>query len=77
SSEQLDDFNSRGESGFARKPAFEPPEGDTDLRAGDKVRHSQMGEGMIVSMKGDEVDVAFDGQGIKKFHVDYVKLYKV
>ena len=52
-----------------------------ELRAGDRVRHAQFGDGVVVSFKllGDdkEVAVAFEGQGVKKFLLSLVKLEKV
>jgi DNA helicase-2/ATP-dependent DNA helicase PcrA len=52
-----------------------------DLKAGDRVRHSQFGEGVVVNSKkvreDSEVTVAFSGQGIKKLLQSLAKLAKV
>jgi len=52
-----------------------------ELRAGDRVRHIQFGEGVVVSsvQKGQdsEVVVAFGGVGIKKLLLSYAKLEKI
>jgi DNA helicase-2/ATP-dependent DNA helicase PcrA len=52
-----------------------------DLKAGDRVRHSQFGDGVVVNtkkVKGDsEVTVAFSGQGIKKLLLSLAKLEKI
>ncbi len=52
-----------------------------ELKAGDHVRHSIFGEGVVVSsqpVKDDvEVVVVFDGVGIKKLLLSFAKLEKV
>ncbi len=52
-----------------------------DLKAGDRVRHSLFGEGVVVSNKkvktDNEVTVAFSGQGIKKLLLSLAKLEKI
>ncbi|MBN1190487.1 MAG: UvrD-helicase domain-containing protein [Dehalococcoidales bacterium] len=52
-----------------------------DLKAGDRVRHSQFGEGVVVSCSpraGDsEVTVAFNGAGVKKLLLSFAKLDKL
>ncbi|MDD5288824.1 MAG: UvrD-helicase domain-containing protein [Dehalococcoidales bacterium] len=52
-----------------------------DLKAGDRVRHSQFGEGVVVNSKkvreDSEVTVAFSGQGIKKLLQSLAKLAKI
>jgi len=52
-----------------------------DLKAGDRVRHSIFGEGVVVSNKkvktDNEVTVAFSGQGIKKLLLSLAKLEKI
>jgi len=63
----------------AKQPAIEMnlPE----LKAGDRVQHSQFGRGTVVSCKpsdGDrEVTVAFPGLGIKKLLLSFARLEKV
>jgi len=52
-----------------------------ELKAGDRVQHSQFGKGMVVSCKpsdGDkEVTVAFPGLGIKKLLLSFARLEKI
>jgi DNA helicase-2/ATP-dependent DNA helicase PcrA len=52
-----------------------------DLKAGDRVRHSIFGDGVVVSNKkvknDNEVTVAFSGQGIKKLMLSFAHLEKV
>ena len=52
-----------------------------DLKAGDRVRHAQFGEGVVVScqpVNGDsEAVVAFDGVGIKKLLLSFARLEKI
>jgi DNA helicase-2/ATP-dependent DNA helicase PcrA len=52
-----------------------------DLKAGDHVRHSQFGDGVVVNSKkvrdDSEVTVAFSGQGIKKLLLSLAKLEKI
>ena len=58
-----------------------PTAGVMELKAGDHVRHSQFGDGIVVSCRsvdGDaEVVVAFDGVGIKKLLMSFAQLEKV
>jgi DNA helicase-2/ATP-dependent DNA helicase PcrA len=53
----------------------------TDLKAGDRVRHSIFGDGVVVSNKkvksDNEVTVAFSGQGIKKLLLSLAHLEKI
>lgn len=53
----------------------------TELKAGDRVLHSQFGRGMVVSCRhlGDdsEVVVAFPGMGVKKLLLSFARLEKV
>ncbi|MFH1662715.1 MAG: UvrD-helicase domain-containing protein [Chloroflexota bacterium] len=52
-----------------------------ELKAGDRVLHSQFGRGMVVSchhLEGDsEVVVAFPGMGVKKLLLSFARLEKV
>jgi DNA helicase-2/ATP-dependent DNA helicase PcrA len=54
---------------------------NVDLKAGDRVRHSIFGEGVVVSNKkvkaDNEVTVAFSGQGIKKLLFSLARLEKI
>jgi DNA helicase II / ATP-dependent DNA helicase PcrA len=65
----------------ALRPDDTPKINLPELKSGDKVRHSQFGEGIIVSCnpkRGDsEVVVAFDGVGIKKLLQSFAKLEKM
>ena len=52
-----------------------------NLKVGDRVRHSQFGEGVVVSCQSvkDDMDatIAFDGQGVKKLLLSFARLEKV
>ncbi|MDD4874522.1 MAG: UvrD-helicase domain-containing protein [Dehalococcoidales bacterium] len=52
-----------------------------DLKAGDKVTHSQFGQGTVISCKpvnnDNEVVVAFPGSGVKKLLLSFARLEKV
>jgi DNA helicase-2/ATP-dependent DNA helicase PcrA len=52
-----------------------------ELSLGDKVRHPQFGEGLVVSYKAVkddvEITVAFDGAGVKKLLLGFANLEKV
>jgi DNA helicase-2/ATP-dependent DNA helicase PcrA len=52
-----------------------------ELKSGDRVRHAQFGEGVVVSSvsRGDdsELVVAFSGAGVKKLLLSFAKLEKV
>ena len=47
------------------------------VAAGDKVKHDKFGEGMVISVKGNIVEVAFDSAGIKKLAADVAPLTKL
>ena len=47
------------------------------LKAGDKVRHNKFGEGIVVSVAGDEATVAFAGVGVKKLSLSFAPIVKV
>ena len=53
----------------------------TELKAGDRVRHAQFGEGVVVSYKPGKDDavvtVAFEGVGVKKLLQSFARLEKV
>jgi DNA helicase-2/ATP-dependent DNA helicase PcrA len=63
----------------AAETAPEPPA--LELKAGDRVRHAQFGEGIVVTTvakKDDtEVTVAFSGVGVKKLLLSFAKLERV
>jgi len=52
-----------------------------ELKAGDHVRHSQFGDGVVVSCQSvtndTEVVIAFQGQGVKKLLLSFARLEKV
>ena len=58
-----------------------PPTALPDLKTGDHVRHTQFGEGLVVSLKkgkaDTEVAVAFTGPGLKKLMLSFARLEKV
>ena len=60
--------------------ALAPRVATPELRAGDHVRHTQFGDGVVVScqpVKDDkEVVVAFRGAGIKKLLLSFANLEK-
>ena len=45
-----------------------------DLKLGAKVHHPKFGLGTVVSLKGPEVTIAFDNQGIKTINKEYTTL---
>ena len=51
---------------------------DTRFRAGDKVRHPSLGEGIVVTSAvrddDEEVTVAFPDKGVKKLMASFAKL---
>jgi DNA helicase II / ATP-dependent DNA helicase PcrA len=66
---------------FQTPPPATPPSPTLELKAGDRVRHLQFGEGVIVSntpRKSDsEIVVAFEGVGVKKLLLSFAKLEKL
>ena len=58
-----------------------PPTALPELKTGDHVRHTQFGEGLVVSLKtakdDTEVTVAFTGPGLKKLMLSFARLEKV
>ena len=52
-----------------------------ELKAGDRVRHAQFGDGVVVSCQlvtdDNEVVVAFRGLGVKKLLLSFARLEKV
>jgi DNA helicase II / ATP-dependent DNA helicase PcrA len=65
----------------AKAPEPAPKPVTAELKAGDKVRHVQFGEGIVVSntpKKDDsEVVVAFSGVGVKKLLLSFARLEKI
>jgi DNA helicase II / ATP-dependent DNA helicase PcrA len=76
---------SRMDSDLATGPVKEsnPPEmpPSVELKTGDRVRHLQFGEGIVVSItprrNDSEVAVAFDGVGLKKLLTSFARLEKL
>jgi DNA helicase II / ATP-dependent DNA helicase PcrA len=66
-----------GSTGKKNTTPFKPP-ANTKFTAGQKVRHAQFGEGIVVSSKvqGDdeEVTIAFVGHGVKRLLAAFAKL---
>jgi len=58
-----------------------PTPSPVDLKTGDRVRHLQFGEGIVVSItprrSDNEVVVAFEGVGVKKLLLSFAKLEKI
>jgi DNA helicase-2/ATP-dependent DNA helicase PcrA len=49
-----------------------------DLRSGDVVRHAQFGEGIVVSINGDEtITVVFPKGGERRLMIEYAPLTKI
>lgn len=47
------------------------------LKGGEKVRHEQFGEGIVVSAAGDTITVAFKKSGIKQLSAEFAKLKEI
>jgi DNA helicase-2/ATP-dependent DNA helicase PcrA len=47
------------------------------LASGDRVKHDKFGAGMVINVKGNIVEVAFDSAGIKKLAADVAPLTKL
>ena len=47
------------------------------LEKGERVKHSKFGEGLVISVNGNIVEVAFDDAGIKKLAADVAPLEKI
>jgi DNA helicase-2/ATP-dependent DNA helicase PcrA len=63
------------------RPTPAPTTPTIELKAGDRVRHAQFGEGVVVSAQptkdDSEVVVAFPGTGVKKLLLSFAHLEKV
>jgi len=62
--------------------SFHPPEGENTFKAGDHIRHSKFGEGIVISclaVRDDyEITAAFKGQaGVKKLLLSFAPLEKI
>ena len=49
----------------------------TGLKAGDKIRHAKFGEGMVVSIDGDELTAVFEGVGTKHLSLSFAPVEKL
>src|SRR3989338_2643484 len=47
---------------------------NTKIKDGDRVRHDQFGEGLVISVKGDTATIAFKKAGLKKLSLEFAKL---
>jgi DNA helicase-2/ATP-dependent DNA helicase PcrA len=67
--------------GRPKTPGLLSQPSSPELKAGDRVRHAQFGEGVVVTSasKGDdsELVVAFNGAGVKKLLLSFAKLEKI
>lgn len=74
-------------SGYAKtflennRPKKQQLSADCDYKAGDRVRHTKFGEGIVVSVKGTSentvIDVAFGGIGIKSLAIKFAPMEKI
>lgn len=48
-----------------------------DLRAGDRIHHTKFGDGIVVSVAGDELVAAFAGTGVKNLSLSFAPISKV
>ena len=51
--------------------------GGSDIKQGDKVSHNKFGEGLVISIDGSTVTVAFDSVGVKKLAKDLAPIKKI
>lgn len=51
--------------------------GGPDIKNGDKVSHSKFGEGLVLSVDGSTVTIAFDSVGVKKLARDIAPIKKI
>jgi hypothetical protein len=47
------------------------------FKGGEKVRHAEFGDGIVVSASGDTITVAFKKAGIKRLSAEFAKLQKL
>jgi DNA helicase-2/ATP-dependent DNA helicase PcrA len=76
----------RSSFGYSRKtssveapksPSEKTASGATDLRPGDMVEHDQFGSGLVLSLDGKLVSVAFKRAGVKKMMLGVAPLKKI
>lgn len=51
--------------------------GESKFKGGERVHHAEFGDGLVVSVSGDIVTVAFKKAGIKRLSVEFAKLKKI
>ena len=51
--------------------------GGADFNSGDKVTHNKFGEGMVLSVAGSTITIAFDSVGVKKLAKDIAPIKKI
>ena len=49
----------------------------TELKGGERVRHQEFGDGIVISAIDDVIVVAFKKSGIKRLSADYANLIKI
>lgn len=70
--EKLLSKSAKGGSAFGRKIKTK-----TQFKGGEKVLHAEFGEGIVVSVAGDTLVVAFKKAGIKRLSAEFAKLKKI
>ena len=50
---------------------------DTKYKDGERVKHPEFGEGVVISTDGDIITIAFKQKGIKKLSLEFAKLKKI
>jgi DNA helicase II / ATP-dependent DNA helicase PcrA len=50
---------------------------EIDFKPGDRVRHSKFGEGIVVSVDGDELTAAFSGVGSKRLSLSFAPIERI
>ena len=48
-----------------------------DVNEGDKVTHNKFGEGLVLSVEGSTITIAFDSVGVKKLAKDIAPIKKI
>jgi DNA helicase-2/ATP-dependent DNA helicase PcrA len=74
------ELQGRPKSGVSRPRLSQTPDSKLPtpvLKDGDKIRHAKFGEGIVVSVDGDEVTAAFINIGTKKLSLEYAPIEKV
>jgi DNA helicase-2/ATP-dependent DNA helicase PcrA len=52
-------------------------EDKTGLQPGDKIRHGKFGNGIVVSVDGDDLTAAFEGIGTKHLSLSFAPVEKL